>query len=73
MPIQRSGKEASDKRRHTDVFRFESVDQLHHPLVLLIDYIARLFGGREVPFVDRDGAWASDLLSSAVDGRVVAG
>ena len=74
MSIYRRGQEASKIRRDANVSRVETVDQLHHPLVLVIDHIARLSVGLERAAVERDGHfWTSYLFETAVDGAVVAG
>lgn len=73
VAIERRRQEPSNERRHTNIIRLEPVDQYHHPLVLLIEHIARLFAGHELTFADGDGALAPELLSPAVDGCVVAG
>ena len=51
----------------------EPINQHRHPVVLLLDYIARLLQGRKVALLDADGVRAPDRLAAAVDGRVVAG
>ena len=74
MSIYRRGQEPSKIRRDADISPVEAIDQLHHPLVLLIDYIARLSLGFDRAAAERDGrSGTSYLLGAAADGAVVAG